>query len=125
MTDRVSDEAFRIFSDLWEASMNAGQHLEAVRAGVSTFLIANGRDERIANGALNLMLVAISAHYGLKPPELSGGPAENPESGCSFCGRKQSEVRLAAGPSAHICEECVRQLGDVFVNDPGGKAKGD
>lgn len=119
MTEKLSDEAFRIFSDLWQLSMDAGQHVEAIGAGVSAFLLANGRDAQTANGALNLIYVAIAAHYGLKQPELSSGPVEHSESECSFCGKKQPEVRLAAGPSAFICEECVRLLGDVFAEDRG------
>ena len=31
---------------------------------------------------------------------------------CSFCGRSPPEVRLGAGPSAFICEQCV----DVFAH---------
>jgi hypothetical protein len=41
--------------------------------------------------------------------------AASPPSGqriCSFCGRSPPEVRLGAGPSAFICEQCV----DVFAH---------
>jgi RNA polymerase-binding transcription factor DksA len=33
---------------------------------------------------------------------------------CSFCGRKPPEVRLAAGPSAFICDSCVATLSETF-----------
>lgn len=34
---------------------------------------------------------------------------------CSFCGKNQHEVRkLVAGPSVHICEECVELCADII-----------
>lgn len=35
---------------------------------------------------------------------------------CSFCGKSQVEVvRLIAGPSVFICDECVLQCIDIIV----------
>ena len=47
-------------------------------------------------------------------------------SSCSFCGKNQSEVRkLVAGPSVHICDECVELCKNIVAQevDPGEKAK--
>jgi len=47
-------------------------------------------------------------------------------SSCSFCGKNQSEVRkLVAGPSVHICDECVELCRNIVAQevDPGEKAK--
>ncbi len=36
------------------------------------------------------------------------GSARQQEIGCSFCGKKQEQVvKLIAGPSVYICNECV------------------
>jgi hypothetical protein len=45
---------------------------------------------------------------------------------CSFCGKPQGEVRkLIAGPSVHICDECVELCKDLVAReiDVGGGVK--
>jgi hypothetical protein len=47
-------------------------------------------------------------------------------SSCSFCGKSQNEVRkLVAGPSVHICDECVELCQNIVAQevDVGKKAK--
>jgi hypothetical protein len=47
-------------------------------------------------------------------------------SSCSFCGKNQSDVRkLVAGPSVHICDECVELCKNIVAEDAdvSGKAK--
>ena len=37
---------------------------------------------------------------------------------CSFCGKKQSEVKkLVAGPTVYICNECVLLCVDIIAAD--------
>jgi hypothetical protein len=37
---------------------------------------------------------------------------------CSFCGKNQSEVRkLVAGPSVHICDECVELCKNILAEE--------
>jgi ATP-dependent Clp protease ATP-binding subunit ClpX len=37
---------------------------------------------------------------------------------CSFCGKSQNEVKkLIAGPSVHICDECVHLCNDIITED--------
>ena len=37
---------------------------------------------------------------------------------CSFCGKNQSEVRkLVAGPSVHICDECVELCRNIVAGE--------
>lgn len=41
-------------------------------------------------------------------------PSAPPEPACNFCGKEQHEVRkLVAGPTAHICNECVVLAADL------------
>jgi ClpX C4-type zinc finger protein len=43
---------------------------------------------------------------------------------CSFCGKNQSEVRkLVAGPSVHICDECVELCKNIITEDLESKDK--
>jgi ClpX C4-type zinc finger len=40
---------------------------------------------------------------------------------CSFCGKNQQEVRkLIAGPSVHICDECVKLCGGIIAEQREG-----
>jgi ATP-dependent protease Clp ATPase subunit len=36
---------------------------------------------------------------------------------CSFCGKKQSEVRLIAGPGVFICSQCVALCNEILAHD--------
>ncbi len=37
---------------------------------------------------------------------------------CSFCGKSQNEVKkLIAGPSVHICNECVSVCNEIIADD--------
>ena len=40
------------------------------------------------------------------------------ENRCSFCGKKQSQVRLIAGPRVFICSECVALCNEILAHDP-------
>jgi len=45
---------------------------------------------------------------------------------CSFCGKSENEVRkLVAGPSVHICDECIELCKNILVEelDTGGVRK--
>ena len=38
---------------------------------------------------------------------------------CSFCGRPQDAVgKMISGPSAYICDECVKLCMSILMNDP-------
>jgi ATP-dependent Clp protease ATP-binding subunit ClpX len=37
---------------------------------------------------------------------------------CSFCGKEAKDVRkLIAGPSVHICDECVTLCNEIIAED--------
>ena len=37
---------------------------------------------------------------------------------CSFCGKRRSEVlKIIAGPSAYICNECIRLCNDILAEE--------
>ena len=44
---------------------------------------------------------------------------------CSFCGKNQKEVmKLIAGPSVYICNECVKLCGEI-IDDEEKEKKSD
>ena len=43
---------------------------------------------------------------------------EDSEASCSFCGKKQKEARkLIAGPSVHICDECIDLCKNIVLQE--------
>ena len=48
---------------------------------------------------------------------------DRPVPRCSFCGKKQGEVRLVAGPSdVYICNLCVALCNEILAQDtPAGQ----
>src|ERR1700761_2733248 len=102
---------FDIVSDIWQSRIDDGDFHEAVLVGMSGYLLLRAQktkdSEKLAPGALNLVHVAIELSQ-----RRTGEPGNEPS--CSFCGRREPDVKLAAGPDAHICNACVEMLGGVF-----------
>jgi ATP-dependent protease Clp ATPase subunit len=43
---------------------------------------------------------------------------DRPARRCSFCGKKQGEVRLVAGPSeVYICHLCIALCNEILAHD--------
>jgi ATP-dependent protease Clp ATPase subunit len=36
---------------------------------------------------------------------------------CSFCGKRQGDVRLIAGPGVYICNQCVALCNEILAHD--------
>ena len=71
-------------------------------------------DEKEAE--LNRLLEIESEFSGIKPNE-----HEPPF--CSFCGKGKDEYkRLVAGPSVHICDECIIKSVEILIHENGGNS---
>lgn len=89
----------------WMDAVGEKRFRDAFQIGLVAYLMARDQKDEVAeNEALTQVKLAIE---GMLPKE----DAE----GCQFCGRKGEDVRLAAGPTALICEYCVRDLHTVFA----------
>ena len=54
----------------------------------------------------------------LKDSEMSTAGGSNTKLYCSFCGKSQHELRkLIAGPTVHICNECVELCMGIIVEE--------
>jgi hypothetical protein len=110
MQKESSLEVFRIASDAWQQFMDREQLHSAVVTGISAYLSLREMEAgQLAEGALGLIHVAIDAIT-----RIDGDQRE--KVACSFCGRGEPEVRLAAGPKAFICDSCVNDLSNVFAD---------
>lgn len=80
----------------------------------STLMVDNGQslDERLKRSLYVFMRECCSmllAHTPSAPPD---------HQSCSFCGQSPPAVRLGAGPTAFICNECVDTFANVFADAP-------
>jgi len=44
--------------------------------------------------------------------------ARQVERQCSFCGKREDQVRLVAGPGVFICDQCVALCSEILQEDP-------
>jgi hypothetical protein len=106
-----AEKLFEIVSDIWQSRIDDGDFHEAVLVGMSGYVLLRAQNtkdgEKLSAGALNLVHVAIELS------QRSAGESGN-ELSCSFCGQREPDVKLAAGPDAHICNACVEKLSGVF-----------
>jgi hypothetical protein len=105
-----SERLFEIASDIWQSRIKERNFHDAILVGMSTYILLRAQnEEKLFPGALNLVLVAIESM-----DEFAGKSDQIGDMSCSFCGRREPEVKLAAGPNAFICNECVSALADSF-----------
>ena len=105
---QASEKLFEMASDIWQSGMDSGDFNSAILTGMSAYILLRAQNsEQLAQGALSLVHVAIEASQ--RPAGRRGD-----ELNCSFCGRREPEVRLAAGPSAFICNMCVETFGKAL-----------
>lgn len=98
----------KLCESAWMRAIEEKRYREALHIGLSAYLIARDRADQDAElAALTQIKSAVDAML----------PAEARE-GCSFCGRREEGLRLAAGPDVMICEHCVRDLQEVFAQPP-------
>jgi hypothetical protein len=80
---------------------------------LSYFLAQEEKDEDRRRLSLSILLKSIE-ELKLEQPQIE---TEKRDPSCSFCGRSEPEVRLAAGPDAFICDGCVSTLNEIFGKD--------
>ncbi|HMK79658.1 MAG TPA: ClpX C4-type zinc finger protein [Xanthobacteraceae bacterium] len=109
MNDRASN-LFQGLSSEWEVAISAGRQRDVLLSGVLAYqFFRQSKDAPFEGAVLVYLKKAIDDLVEKVIPECAKAtPA------CSFCGRGEPEVRLAAGARAFICNSCVATLGDVF-----------
>jgi hypothetical protein len=109
MAEDKSDLMLRLFSEAWQKSVNDKEWHSAVLVAMGAYLYFTvEKNDQYRGGTLGL----ITAAFQLQ--DLSTSDRDKSKIICSFCGKDQSQVRLGAGPSAHICENCVRMFSEIF-----------
>ena len=89
-------------TSIWMRAFEDRRFEDALFCSFANYLISReAQDEEYQKTCLIALKGAVD---GLLPE------SEVAKDECSFCGRRPPEVRLAAGPRAFICNECVAML---------------
>jgi len=95
-----------------EASETKRYHEALLYAIVSYLLSREYKDAQAEHNAITMMnsgCVHIVEALLEKRKEARKG-----QTACSFCGKTEPDITLAAGPHAFICNECVATFSEVF-----------
>jgi hypothetical protein len=107
-----------------------GPALKMFQQAVSNFLDSKSAPKR-GEVALQLLQISTALEETLKKAfsdkwaaHIPGFSDEGSVASCSFCGKGESEVlKLIAGPSVHICDECVVLCDDILTKQNGNETK--
>lgn len=99
--------------------------LKMFQQAVSNFLESKSTPKRseIARQLLHIgtaLEETLKKAYGDKwEGEIPKFAEKDRETGCSFCGKGENEVRkLIAGLSVHICDECIKLCSGIIAEEP-------
>jgi hypothetical protein len=107
-SDKSAEAIKATLSELAEDYAN-GRYYECLVNACGVLL--RTKDDR--GGALNKAAMAFIGQCASELEKANdGGDAAKQNVACSFCGKSAPEVRLGAGPSVFICNECV----EIFHN---------
>ena len=115
MTAHDTKAQLSILMKMWAQKAEGQEHHDALLYAFIGYLMSKGaKDEESAMGFIGPIEAAC---FEILEPLLEKRKAQlKDEIMCSFCNRKEPEVKLAAGPDAFICDGCVKMLHDeVFV----------
>ena len=118
MTDDQPMQLDQLLALTWGKLMMQKQYPAAASVAIlSYFLAREGQDENRRRGSLSILFKSIEE---LRSAEGGGetGPGKLSAS-CSFCGRCEPEVKLAAGVDSFICNSCVETFHDLFEKGRG------
>jgi ClpX C4-type zinc finger len=113
MDSEQAEKFSRLVTALWSESSKRNDYGSVIKIGLHAYSIFDlvGQSE-YAEACLEAIGPAIDAVLG-------GGPKTMPRTSgavqaCSFCGKAPPEIKLGAGPSAFICNECVAIFSNIF-----------
>jgi hypothetical protein len=120
MTTKLSKFGFVECAELINGQ-KYGAALKTFQRAITEFLESKSSPKR-SEVALQLLQIGTALEETLKKAYGNAWDrhvpkfAEEEDSACSFCGKERREVgKLIAGPSVHICDECVKLCGGILA----------
>ncbi len=113
MSEYQPMEISKLISLLWGKLMMETRYQSAMLAALLGYVVSREQgDDELANGSMSLMFKAVDELRNQSGKGSTRGDVE--KAACSFCGRSEPEVRLAAGARGFICDSCVATLNEAF-----------
>lgn len=107
---------FQLYSAKFKRAMKAKRHEEALTSAIKGYLISRDiRDEAVEAAHLAYMFMAVQALLKKSGKEMRN--LDKKDRRCSFCGRKENEVRLMAGAAGSICKICTARIHRFFSKE--------
>jgi len=117
MTGNDGPSPDRLFQDLttaWETALEEKRQREVILGGFAAYCYFHELNEKTFETAS--LIYVQKAIAELLEDVLPRQHLDRSQRNCSFCGRTEPQVRLAAGANGFICDSCVKALGNVFNN---------
>ena len=114
MTDYSPTEITKLLIVLHARLMKEKYFDSAISIGVIAYNIAQKTEDRKFEDLAKSWVAMGSEGLTERSSGLKSPPAGASEPSCSFCGRREPEVRLAAGATAFICNSCVATLSEAL-----------
>lgn len=106
------------YSNRWNTSVEQKNFEEALVYAIKAYLIATDIGDDISkNTFLGLIRFAIHNLVDKSLNEFDKETKQNPN--CSFCGKNAPEVKVVAGASGAICQNCATIIHEKFNKDNG------
>jgi ClpX C4-type zinc finger len=116
MTELPPIDVGRYLACVWGKLMMQKQFNNALLTGFLGHLVAlETQDAELKSGAATWIEKTMQEFTEAQNDKARHAPESSHT--CSFCGRGESEVRLAAGAKAFICNSCVTTLNEFFSKE--------
>src|SRR5713101_2668130 len=113
MGDIRTRDLFPNLSLEWENALNEKRPRDVILSGVVAYILFREKgDQTLQHATLTCVRKAID---DLLREDAAGEHPHTPQNLCSFCGRGEPAVRLAAGARGFICDSCVATLSEFFA----------
>jgi hypothetical protein len=119
MTDEKLREAYQQLGRLSAEALDEGKHHDAFRYAVAAYSIVPDSEQHWKTNFLILVDKICGEFLTLRSEERSNNARDRRREKhvCSFCGKKEPEVKLVPGPDwVFICNSCVNSFYNGFKN---------
>lgn len=117
MTDQMLLDAYDKLADLAVHAGEQKKYHDSLQYAIAAYEITRD-DERSGVNLITLALIyeACERLLEINSAEVVKKAQESRKgkTACSFCGKKEPEVKLGAGPGVFICNECVITFSEAF-----------
>lgn len=118
MKDSGDMDMFSLLAPLWEKALGEMRYRDALMIALVGFASAKEAEPRNftfgPSETVYLAWIRKTIHDAQQASGAALAAQAVEEKSCSFCGRREPEVRLVLGAAANICDACTATAADTF-----------